>query len=357
MPWLGMPGAQAQDTNALDSRFRQLERRIIKLETRANLPANVSSDFVAREGETLIIDAPLAGIAGLLPAPTSQNRAAVIHLVFRTNGPVSLRCVGGTINSQDTLLRARVGAYTAVCDGTTGWWIESLALPRARDLCIQDYFASGLLVSGSIGQLGWTMLGAGTPAVTRGSVALNSASKLVITTSAAANDRTTICLGTTETASVVDPQEFTVLQCAWNFNNILTNKRVFFGLSSSFTSAPASAADAIGVLYDSSVGANYLINVRAGSAGSVVDSGIAAPANTSEMITIWQVTPGVYRFYAATRLLGTVTGNTLIPNVPLNCGYRLETLTTTLKTHRTGYFGLECRGLTSAMDDDDVLRS
>ncbi len=359
MPWSlygGGAGAGASETRALDQRFQLLERRLTALEQKATLPANYTRDFVAHEWETVFVQAPSTGLAGLLPTPKPTNRGAVIRLICQNTNLVTLRAVGATVNGQPQLLRAQVGAFSLVCDGATGWWMEPLGLPRPRDCFLQDYFCSGGTTSGTIGALGWGLFGAGTPAVTRNSAGLNSANKLTLTTTAAANDRTTVCLSNSESGDVVDPQEFSVLQAIWNFNAVLTDKRVYFGLAASLTPAPGASTDAIGLLYDSSVGGNYLLLARAGSAGSAVDSGVAVPSNTPELLTIWQSTPGVYRFYVGNRLLGTITGNTLIPNVPLNCGFRLETLTTAAKTQRVGYFGLRAMNLVSPFNDDEFLR-
>lgn len=359
MPWDLFGAGSGQNANqarALEQRFAKLERRLALQEQQPIRPANVTLDFTAREDETIFVEAPTAGLGGLLPAPTSRNRGAIIRLVFQNTNPVTLRAVSGTVNGQASLYRALAGAVSLVSDGATGWWLESLNLPRPRDAHLQDWFASGNTTSGSIGALGWNL--AGTLATyARASVALNSSSKGTLTTGIVTNDRAVLTLGDTESRDVVDPQDFTFLQAAWNFNTVLTNKTAFFGLGANFATAPASMTDALGFFYDSSVGANYLLLARAGSAGSAVDSGVAAPSNTSELLTIWQQTPGFYRFYIGNRLIGTLTGNTLIPNVPLNCGFRVATLTVAAKSMRLGYFGLRAMSLTGALDDDEFLKS
>lgn len=361
MPWnfggyAGQQGGRSGGDQSLDQRLLLMERRLKLLEQVANSPSTAASDFVAHEGETIVVQGPTTGITGLLPAATATNRGAVVTLVFQNTNKVKLRCVNGTVNGQATLERAVVGAYAAVSDGSTGWWLESLNLPRPRDVHLQDYFVSGDNTTGQIGSLGWSLLGLGTPVAARASANLQSSSKIALTTSAAANDRTVLSLGSAEGTTVVNPSEVSIVQAVWNFNNNLTLKRGFFGMASTLATAPASVVDGLGILYDSSVGGNYLSLARVSSAGSPVDTGAAVPANTGELLTLWQSSPGTWRFYVGERHVGTVSG-TAAPTAAMNVGFRIETLTTAAKTVRVGYFGLRAMSLAAAFDDDDFLKS
>src|SRR4029079_1180779 len=129
--------------------------RVTRLEQPVVSRAIATSDFAASEGETILIAAPSTGLRALLPQAGARNRSARITLVFTNSNPVAIRAVSGTVQGQVVHTRNVVGAYTAVSDGTTGWWLESLNPPRARQLAVQDWFISGGTTSGTIGALGW----------------------------------------------------------------------------------------------------------------------------------------------------------------------------------------------------------
>jgi hypothetical protein len=357
MAWSIAQSGNANEARALDQRFQLLERRLRLVEQKAVLPANVASDFVAHEGETIFVAAPTTGLAGLLPAPKPANRGARVTLVCQTTGSVTLRAVSGTVNGQSALTRQKVGTYSLVCDGASGWWVESLDLGRPRDLVLQDWFVGGNTTSGSIGGLGWNLLGAGTPAVTRTSQSLGSGGKLQLATTAAANDRTTVCLGETEARTLTKCSEVNLCQAIWNFGAVTTLKRVFFGFATNFATAPAAAANSLGIYYDSAINGNYQIIARVGSAGSPIDSGVTATDATDHLLTIRQAAPNTFTLYKGSTLLGTYSGSAAVSALPMNVGFRLETLTTAIKSHQVGYFGLHCLGVTGVFDDDEFLKA
>lgn len=357
MAWggIGQTGGGA-DSRALEQRFQLLERRLRLIEQRAVLQATITGDFIAHEGETIFVAAPTAGSVGLLPTPKSANRGAVIQLVCQTTNPVTLRAVGGTVNGQLAITRQKVGTYSLICDGASGWWAPTLDLPRPRDAAIQDWFCSGNVTTGQIGALGWNLTGVGTPACTRVSTGMAASTKLTLTTTAAANDRSTLCLAQTEAGNVVKPSECYSLQTAQSFNAATTNKRFFFGLATTLATAPASAANSLGFLYDSSVGANWLTIARFGTTGTAIDTGVAV-ATSDALLTIWQQSPMTFRFYIGQVLVGTISGTLAVSALPMNAGYRLETLTTVATTHRVGYFGMTCLGLGSPFYGDEFLKA
>lgn len=218
----------------------------------------------------------------------------------------------------------------------------------------QDHFLGGGLTSGLIGELGWNLNGSGTPAVTRASSNMNTASKLSLTTSASANNRSSLTLGETESRLVMLTSEFNTLQMNWNMNASLATKRAFFGLSSAFATEPQTVAECVGVYYDSAVSANYQIIARTGSVGSPVDTGVAVPSNTSELITFYQPTAGTIQVYVGNTLIGTLTTN--IPAGNLNCGWRVETLAASAATIRVGHWSINAV-LVGSLDDDTFLEA
>ncbi len=226
---------------------------------------------------------------------------------------------------------------------------------RPRQGQLQDYFASGIATSGNIGALGWSLLGAGTPAFARADATqMGSTGRATLTTSAAGNDRSVLTLGETETRKVLLASDLGTLQCAWNHDNVLTNKRIFFGLMSNGATAPAAAVDCLGIYYDSAVDTHYQIIARSGSVGSPTVTTLVVPSNTAELITIHQTPVGTFSFYSGNTLLGTISSG--VPTAAMNVGFRLETLTTAAKTVNLGYFGLQVTAV-GAFDDDAFLEA
>lgn len=341
-----------------DPALQQIERRLQKLEAAPVSRAVVTADFTASEWETIQVNAPSTGLSGLLPAANTRNRNAQIYLVFRSQNPVTLRATGGTINGQAQLRVTRVGAYTAISDGSLGWWIESVAPARARDLVLQDWFVSGGTTSGNIGALGWNLNGVGTPAVTKNSVSLPSGSKLSLTTSGAANDRSSLTLGSAEGTTISSPEDVFLLQAIFDFNSDTANKRFFFGFATSMATAPASVANSLGFLFDSSADATNIHTIhRFGSTGTSTSTGITATAAAGQMFTIWQVGPQVYQLRIAGTVVATIAQNLNVTTLPLSIGFRLETLTAAAKTNRIGYFGMTSTPLDGAFDDDNFLEA
>lgn len=223
---------------------------------------------------------------------------------------------------------------------------------RPRYAQLQDYFLSGNASSGSIGSLGWNLLGTGTPAYARGSpTVLGSSSRGALTTSSSANDRACLTLGDTETRAILPAQEMSILQCVWNHDNVLTNKRIFFGLLGNFGIEPSAAVNALGIYYDAGVSPNYQIIARSSSSGSPVNTGVAVPANTAELISIWQPTAGTFQFYSGNTLLGAISSG--VPTAAVNVGWRLETLAAATRATNIGYFGLD--GVAANAYDDDAF--
>jgi len=348
-------GSQGHDVGA-DQRYQQLERRVTQLEAPSVSRAIATADFTASEGETIIIAGPTTGLRALLPKPTTRNRSARITLIFTNSNPVAIRCVGGTMNGQAVLSRNVTGSYVAISDGNDGWWVQSLNPPRPRQLEIQDYFISGGITTGTIGALGWGLNGVGTPAVTRNSVSLTSSAKLSLTTSGAANDRSSLTLGSAEGTTISAPEDVFLTQGIFDFNSDTTNKRVFFGFATSMATAPASVANSLGFLYDSSVDGNIYTIHRFGSTGTATTTGIAASAAAGSLFTIWQVTPTTYELRIGGTVVATIPQNLNVSTLPLSIGWRLETLAAAAKTIRIGYFGMSSVTLDGPYDDDEFLK-
>lgn len=223
---------------------------------------------------------------------------------------------------------------------------------RMRKLQLRDQFISGGVVSGSIGQLNWNLNGTGTPAVTRSSVTttLGNSEKLVLATSASANNRSSLTLGETETRDVIIPSEVKILQTQGKLP-ALTNLRWFFGLLGNFDTEPSAAVTALGIYYDSAVSPNYQIIARAASVGSPTNTGVAVPSNTGELLTIYQPTAGTFQFYSGNTLIGTISSG--LPTVACNMGWRLETLAAAAKEAHLGGFILDATADATANPSDD----
>ncbi len=254
------------------------------------------------------------------------------------------------ITADDTLADAlaphlRGVGLTVTSDGTL------MTRMRPRLIQLTDPFISGNLVTGSIGTLGWNLLGSGTPAFTRADTSLNSTQKCSLTTSASTNDRSCLTLGETEARDVIVTTSFTILQGMARLP-ALTDVRYFFGLLGNFALEPSAAVDCLGIYYDSAVSPNWQIISRSGSSGSPVVSASAVANDSGELLTIYQSVPGTFQFYTGNTLLGQISSG--ISSTGMNCGFRIETLTAGAKTTRISYFNVEASA-TGAYDDDTFL--
>lgn len=262
-----------------------------------------------------------------VPAATAY---AADEDVAATLAPL-LRGPGLTVTSDDTLAVRR----------------------RPRYVQLEDRFMSGNATTGSIGQLGWNLLGSGTPAFSRAAPAgLASAARGELATSAGANDRSVLSLALTESGGVCDISDVNILQCLWKFDSVLTSKRAFFGFNDDMSQEPSAASACLGIYYDSAVSPNYQIIARNGSAGSPTVTLSAVPADTAQLITMYQATAGVWQFYVGGTLVGSISSG--LPTPTMNIGWRLETLAAASKTLHIGYFGMDATA-EGALDDDAFL--
>lgn len=227
--------------------------------------------------------------------------------------------------------------------------------PRPRYLRESDSFVSGGVTSGTIGKLGWSLLGSGTPAFAReDNTAANDTKRVALTTSGSLNDRTVLCLGDTETRLISVPSRVKLIQFASNFASVTAAKRIFLGLSANLGTEPSAAVNCLGIYSDAAVvSGRWQVIARAGSVGSPVDTAVAPSSSATELLSLYQPTAGTWQFYIGNTLVGTVTTN--IPTGGLNVGVRLETLAGATKTHRLGGFTIVEDLLGSALDDDAFL--
>lgn len=259
-----------------------------------------------------------------------EQTASVADDTFATTLAPFLRGVGLTVDSSGNL-RPR---------------------PRPRRLQLQDFFISGNTTSGSIGGLGWNLFGTGTPAVSRSGVALSSSSRFSLVTSAAANNRSCLKLGETETRDTCVVTDYNLIQCCLNHNNQLTDKRVFFGFLGDFATEAAAAVDCLGIYYDSAVSANYQIIARSSSVGSPVVTSQVVEGNVTRILTIYQPTAGTFQFYVGNTLVGSISSG--VPTAVVDIGWRIETLAAATATVRLGYFGAAA-DIGQQFDDDAFL--
>jgi hypothetical protein len=226
--------------------------------------------------------------------------------------------------------------------------------PRPRKAQLVDHFLGGAASSGSVGSLGWNLLGSGTPAIARSSIVSTSAldARYVLSTSSSTNDRSVLALGETETRGVVIASQLELAQAVVLGTSTL-NVRYFFGLMGDFSQEPSAATTALGIYYDSAAGANWRIIARAAGAGSPVDTGVAFAASAG-LVSIHQPTAGTHVFYLGNTALGSISSG--IPTAVANLGFRLETLTNAAKSLRLSYFGAELN-LAAANDDDTFLEA
>jgi hypothetical protein len=309
---------------------------------------------------TVVYDLGLE-FSGGTPMPTTEEAAAgyiPIAALDAVGEPTLVYGPATDIITADDTLATSLATHLRGAGLTVDSSGNLAVRQRPRYVQLRDFFITGTAASGSIGALGWNLLGSGTPAAARLSITttIGNSGKLALSTSSLANERSVLTLGETETRDVAVATDLKILQCVWNHDNILTNKRVFFGLMGTFAAEAAAAVDCLGIYYDSAVSPNYQIIARASSVGSPTVTATAVPANSAELITIYQPTAGTYQFYTGNTLLGTISSG--VPTAAMNLGFRIETLSAASKTVNLGYFGLDALPVaTTAFDDDTFLEA
>lgn len=227
---------------------------------------------------------------------------------------------------------------------------------RMRKLTMVDLFITGGLTSGTIGAYGWNLLGAGTPAISQPShTGLGSRNKLTLTTSAGLTDRSVLCLGTSESKSLVVPGDVAILQMITTFAGALTNKRFFFGIHDDFSQIPSAATSCLGFWFDSAVGGNWLLLARDGSVGVPVNTGVAVASDTGELITMLKNSSTSFSFYSGNTLLGTISSG--VPSDVSNVGMAVYNVTATSKSQNIGGFCLNSNEVGGSLDDDTFLEA
>jgi hypothetical protein len=116
-----VPGIPAQSEVALLEILEKFEKRLSILEKAPTEPSLVTTNFVAREGQFIRVQAPPGGIVIQLPTPRQANRSARITFSFETTNPVGLQCNGGTVNGVTQVINTALGTFDAICDGEKGW--------------------------------------------------------------------------------------------------------------------------------------------------------------------------------------------------------------------------------------------
>lgn len=211
-----------------------------------------------------------------------------------------------------------------------------------------DYFCSGNNASGTIGRMGWTLLGTGTPAFTRISSTLSSPSKAILSTSNVNGNTSSLTLGDSTGKAVGAPVETVMMQWAWRMNNSLATKRVFYGWCNNFGINPnTSNVNAFGVFYDSSVSPNYIIINKNGNAFSQsFDTGVAVPQNSGQLFTIAKPNPLInnYDIVVATDSAGSVSEQYLARDVSL------AAIVPTGYTANLGFFMATLAGVVSSLE-------
>lgn len=215
--------------------------------------------------------------------------------------------------------------------------------PRPRRMWDWDYFWTGGVTSGTIGRMGWNLLGSGTPAYTRITASLFNSAKAALTTSAVANNRSVLCMGEAENRACSNPRDYFEVEIIWRQNNMLANKRAFFGWSTNMATDPLAVNTSFGIVYDSAISPNYLLISRSGGVGVPIDTGRVVPANSGELVAFAQQAsdPTQYQVWLGAStltfvLLGTITA----PNFVGNHGFRTETLAAAVTGIEPGYWGV-----------------
>lgn len=295
----------------------------------------------------------LAGIAR--PLVTDVGRFAVVRLdgfgdpVFRYEDQVATVANDAFATTLAPHLRG-----SGLTVDTSG----NLAVrARPRLAVLQDWFITGrgsaAVGDAAIGSLSWNLLGSGTPVYQRVDNNFAFGGCGLLRTSASINDRSCLLLGDTETRHVVTTANTSQLQAGVILASTAT-RRAFFGLQSDFSTDPLAAAENLGFVYDSAASANWRVISRTGTAGSPVDTGVAA-STSQVLLTILKPTAGTFQFYIGNTLVATVSSG--ISAAEMNVGFRSQTLAASLTDLRLGYFGFHAELSGGAIDDDTFLEA
>ncbi len=312
-------------------------------------------------------------VDGLIPVNASLDTSAAFLIQGISQGLMESRFPRDT-NGINAAAQAAVGMYNALnaqslsmasqiantLRGTNMTVLNGLLspFPRPRRFFDWDYFWTGGVTSGTIGRMGWNLLGTGTPAYTRVTASFSNAAKALLSTSAATNNRSVLCFGETEARACANPRDFVECQVVWNMSTALTDKRVFFGWSSNLATDPLAVSTAFGLLYDSTIGPNYQLISRSGGVGNPIDTGRPAATAAGELVTFMQGSsvPTDYSVFlgvsgSTTINLGTISA----PNAVLNHGFRVETLANAIAGVNVGYWGMQSTIFTGIYASDTAL--
>lgn len=264
---------------------------------------------------------------------------------------------GASVTDALDNLNGDIDALPALLAGTGLHNSNDVLTTRIRPRLVQlsDYFVSGGNASGSIGQLGWSLLGNGTPAITRfnGNFGTSSVTnRITLQTSAAINDRSSLLLADSETRTIMRPTELNILQACVALPSLL-NKRVFFGLNDNFAAPPAATLNCLGFLWDSAVNANWQIVSRELNGGVPVVTTVP-PSGAPQLLTIMRLGDDVYQFYIGNTLVGTISAG-VADATGMAVGFQVTTLAVASATLAIGYFGLQAVG-GNALASDDFLQ-
>lgn len=118
------PTISRVDFDTMATLVDRLERRITELEAQPPEPATRSADFLARANQTVVIEAPSAGIKCTIVKATKFNRGDTIQFIQRNANPVTLRAIDGKVNGLAFVVSNAPGTFFAVSDGQTGWLLD-----------------------------------------------------------------------------------------------------------------------------------------------------------------------------------------------------------------------------------------
>lgn len=258
-----------------------------------------------------------------------EQTASVADDTFASTLAPFLRGVGLTVDSSNNL--------------------KPRARPRRFELV--ERFIGGTTTSGNVGQNGWSIVGVGTPSVTRVSGDLQSSSKLTLSSSGAANDIAALVLGETASRTVAASAQTELIHLVHNANSDLTNKRFFFGFSTDFAVAPTAASGCLGFFFDQGVSDNWQLIGRSGGVGSPSVTSTAFGGG-AEILTVHRVST-TYNFYSGNTSIGSLSSGT--PTGAMNFGVWMQNINAAVHTHRLGGIWLVSDLLTGAYDDDAFL--
>jgi hypothetical protein len=117
------PGAE----RALLAQLNAIKLDLHEALDRARTTELLTTDYMAREGESVRCSPGTGGMTVILPRPRPENDNTRIAIMLEsvTRGQLTVQCIGGQVNRLPTITLTTPGLVELVCNGIDGWVSEN----------------------------------------------------------------------------------------------------------------------------------------------------------------------------------------------------------------------------------------